>query len=94
MNLCCVMGYVVSEIKFDFILNGKNDSIVNFEIELMNNSIVHIKAYDEVADYCYRKLQTEDVVFIKGELDANLAIIAEGVKQFVGDNIFRRKVFR
>lgn len=91
MNLCFVMGCVVDEVKFDFILNGKNDSIVNFKIKLLNDSEINVKAYDEVADYCYRKLNTKDVIFIKGELDANLDIIAEGVTQFIGDNILGEK---
>ena len=52
MNICFVMGNIISDINFEFILNGKNDSIVFFKISLLNNSISNIIAFNEKADYC------------------------------------------
>ena len=52
MNICFIMGKLIEDINFRFILNGKNDSIVNFKIELLNNSVINIIAYNHQADYC------------------------------------------
>ena len=40
MNLCFVIGKIVSEIEFKFIINSKNISIAYFKIELINKIIV------------------------------------------------------
>ena len=37
-------------------LNSKNISICEFKIELGNKSKIIVKAYNEKADYCYKKL--------------------------------------
>ena len=55
MNLCFLIGKIISEINFKFVLNSKNISIAYFKIELNNKSIVEVKAYNELADYCYSK---------------------------------------
>ncbi len=69
MNLVFIIGKIVSEIEFSFVLNSKNISIVHFKIELNNKTIVKVKGYNEVADFCYSKLKKEDNVFICGELN-------------------------
>lgn len=68
MNLCFLIGKIVSDIKFDFIINSKNISIARFDLELSNKSIVTVNGYDNVADFCYKKLKKEDVIFIYGVL--------------------------
>ena len=68
MNICIVAGKIVSEIEFKFIINNKNKSIVYFDLELSNKSIVKVKAYDEIADYSYWKLQQNDRVIIEGKV--------------------------
>ena len=42
MNVCFLIGKIVSKIKFDFILNGKNISIVRFDMELENCNKIRI----------------------------------------------------
>ena len=55
MNICIVYGKIVSKIEFEFIINVKKYySIVIFQIELNNKSIVTVKGYNEIADYCYK----------------------------------------
>ena len=68
MNACIIAGKIISEIEFKFILNSKNKSIILFKMELLNKSIVKIKAYDEIAEYCYRKLSKEKEVLIYGNI--------------------------
>lgn len=83
MNLCFFIGKVVSEIKFDFILNSKDSSIARFSIELENKSVVVVKGYNEIADYCYKNLITGSIVVIQGSLNSNKEIIIIDINKFV-----------
>lgn len=75
MNIVFVEGKIITDIEFNFIINSENVSIAIFEVELLNKSIVQIKAYNEVADYCYSKLNNGDIIFIEGYLNSNMEII-------------------
>jgi len=77
MNLCFLIGKIISEINFKFVLNSKNISIVYFKIELNNKSIVEVKAYNELADYCYNKLKKNDIIAIQGYLSNDMEIVIE-----------------
>ena len=75
MNRCFFIGKVYSNIKFDFILNGKSISIVICDIKLLDGNIIKVKGYDEIADYCYSKLKYGDVVNIEGIINNRMEII-------------------
>ena len=79
MNLCFVMGKIVSDIEFKFIINGKSISVVLFDIQLSNDSIIKIKGYNEIADWCYQKLVKGDIVAIQGYLNNKMEIIIENI---------------
>ena len=81
MNLIYIMGKIISEIKFEFIINNKNKSIAIFEVELLNKSIIRIKAYNENADYCLRNLEKYNNIIIEGKLNSNLEIILKNIKK-------------
>lgn len=81
MNIVFVEGKIISDIEFNFIINSENVSIAIFEAELLNKSIVKIKAYNELADYCYSKLNKNDIVFIEGYLNSNMEIIIKTLKK-------------
>ena len=80
MNICLLIGKICSEIKFEFILNSKEISIVMFDIELLNGSIVKVKGYNEIADYCYSNLKKEMTILIEGSVDYNMTIILEEIE--------------
>ena len=82
MNLCFLIGKIISEINFKFVLNSKNISIVYFKIELNNKSIVKVKAYNELADYCYSKLKKNDIIAIQGYLNNEIKIIIDEVQLY------------
>ena len=65
MNLCILLGKIVSEIEFKFMINSENKSIVYFNIELLNKSIMQIKAYNEMADCIYRKLKKGQIIIVE-----------------------------
>lgn len=75
MNLCVLIGVVISNIEFNFIINSKNISIASFYIQLENKSIIKVKAYNELADKCYSQLLKNDVIAIIGKLNSNYEII-------------------
>ena len=82
MNKGYLMGYLIDDVKFDFILNGKNVSIETFNICLKNNSIVKVFSYDKNADFCYRKLNKNDYIFVVGEIRPNSDIISDYIYTF------------
>lgn len=83
MNYIFVYGKIISNIKFEFILNSKNKSISFFELELINKSKIKVKAYNEVADYCYSKLKLYDNVFIQGRLNGNIEVEAINIGEII-----------
>ena len=74
MNMCFIIGKIVSKIDFNFLINSKNTSIVKFKVELKNKSIVKVKGYDEIADWCYKNLEETDEVGIYGEINSKADI--------------------
>ena len=78
MNECFSIGYIVENVKFDFILNGKNDSRVTCKIKLLNETMVTIIAFDRCADYCYRNLTINSKVMVYGRLTTKCNVKMEG----------------
>lgn len=79
MNLCFFIGKVVSEVKFDFIINGKNISVARFDLELSNKSIITIKAYNDLADYCYNSINKNNRIFTYGVVNSNYEILVKKI---------------
>ena len=57
MNEVFLIVNIVNEIEFKFIINSKNISIAMFNIETDDKQVIKIKAYNELADYCYSKFE-------------------------------------
>ena len=77
------MGRIISEIEFKFIINSKNKSIVYFDMELLNKSIIRVKAYDEKADYIYRKLKVWQTIVIEGKIRTDGIVECENICHIV-----------
>ena len=77
MNEVFLTGKIISNVEFKFIINSKNISIAMFNIETDYKQVIKIKAYNELADYCYSKLETNQRVFIYGEISENNIIVKE-----------------
>lgn len=72
MNECYIIGKIIGNIRFEFIhqeKENKNNSIVLFSLKTLDKNILKIKGYNEIADFCYSKLQNNDIVFIEGKLE-------------------------
>ena len=82
MNLCFLMGKIISEIEFDFVIKeksiGKHVSVVNFWLDVFGEKI-NIIGYNNIADFCYQKLAVEENVLIKG-IASNGRVEIEGIE--------------
>ena len=72
MNEVFLIGEIISDIEFKFIINSKNKAITWFEIETTDKQIVREQSYNQLADFAYSKLNTNDKVFINGYIEANV----------------------
>ena len=81
MNLCILIGKIISKIEFKFIINSKHKSIACFDLELSNKSIVKVKAYDEIADYCYKELKEDNKILIYGKLNEKVEVTINEVEK-------------
>ena len=72
MNEVFLIGKIISDIEFKFIINSKNKAIACFEIETNDKQIVRVQVYNEIADFAYIKLNTNDKVFVNGYIEANV----------------------
>ena len=84
MNLCFLMGKIISEIEFNFILNSKNNiSVASFELEIDKDCKVLVKAYNKMADWCYQKLTKNNMILLQGKLNTKMKIVMKGIKQIL-----------
>ena len=72
MNEVFLIGKIISDIEFKFIINSKNKAVACFEIKTADKQIVRIQAYNQLADFAYSKLNTNDKVFINGYIEDNV----------------------
>lgn len=78
MNKVFIIGKIITEVKFDFILNSKHISIARFGvITVCDKQEIEIMAYDEMADYVYANLKHEDVVMINGYFEYDKVILED-----------------
>ena len=75
MNKVFLIGKIITDIDFKFIISSKNISIARFKIETMDRQIIAIKAYNEMADYYYSNFEIKDTICIKGRINTKGEII-------------------
>ena len=80
MNICFLQGKIISKIDFNFILNSKNISVATFKLQLKNNSIINVKAYNYLADYCFSSFVKGDIIAIHGYLSDKMELIVETIE--------------
>ena len=69
MNEVFLIGKIITEIKFDFVLNSKKKSIAQFYLKTLDKEKIKIAGYDDIADFCYSKLNKDDKLFLYGFLN-------------------------
>ncbi len=81
MNLCFIIGKIINDVDFKFILSGKHKSIVILKIKLINGSEIEVRAYDEIADICYRFFNKNEIVLVEGRLDTKMYIVLKKIEK-------------
>ena len=81
MNLCFLYGKIVSNIDFKFMINSKNTSKAVFYLKLKNDSIIKIKAYNEIADFCFSKLKKGNSIILEGTIDSRYDVTVREIQE-------------
>ena len=73
MNLVFIKGKIIEKIEFKFIYSkNKTKNTPNYlaqsKVELDNKSIIDVIGYNEKADWMYRNLTINEVIYIEGKL--------------------------
>ena len=80
MNKVFLIGKIITEIEFKFIINSKNISITKFEIETLDKQTIPIKAYNEMEDYMYSKFNKNDWINIEGKIEIDGVTITNYIR--------------
>lgn len=75
MNEVFLIGKVITEVEFKFIINAKNISIAKFNIETTDKQIIKVEAYNEQADSVFRRLRKEDNIIINGYITTKGTVV-------------------
>lgn len=68
MNEIFVIGKIISEVKYKFILEKHNNAKAVISLELLDRTKLEVIAYNEIADYVLRNLDKNELVFINGKI--------------------------
>ena len=72
MNICFIIGKIVSKIEFDFVLGDNKSfknrkiSVVRFKLKLLDENVLNIIGYNNIADFCYQRLKIGENILIQG----------------------------
>ena len=81
-NNICKVGIPVNSLeKYVEKFNQMQYSYIIYDYD---KQVIKIKAYNELADYCYSKLKTNQRVFIYGEISENDVIVKEIYQYWLG----------
>ena len=75
MNEVFLIGKVITEVEFKFIINAKNISIAKFNLKTTDKQIIKVEAYNEQAYSVFRRLRKEDNIIINGYITTKGTII-------------------
>ena len=78
MNICFLIGKIISNIEFNFTLNKKEISISKFILKVNNEKII-VKSHNEIADWCYNKLNKNKTIAIEGKIDGKMEVVAHKI---------------
>ena len=68
MNEVFIIGKVIGEVKYKFILEKHNNAKAVICLELLDKTKLEVIAYNEIADYVFRNLDENKLVFINGKI--------------------------
>ena len=91
MNEVFLIGKVITEVEFKFIINAKNISIAKFSLETTDKQIIKVEAYNEQADSVFRRLRKEDNIIINGYITTKGTVVLMNAIEKVNKKIASEK---
>lgn len=88
MNEVFLIGKVITEVEFKFIINAKNISIAKFNIETTDKQIIKVEAYNEQADSVFKSLRKEDNIIINGYITTKGTVVLKNTVEKLSKNWF------
>ena len=84
MNEVFIIGKIITEVKFNFILKSKHISVSRFKIMTeYDKQEINITAYDEMADYVYVNIKQGNFVMINGYLKNDGVVLKDIEKKII-----------
>ena len=80
MNDVFLIGKLIEDVNFKFMISKKYTAISAFNIKTVNGEKLRLVAYNTIADFCYRKLNKNDNILISGFLNSNMQVIIKNIK--------------
>lgn len=80
MNDVFLIGKLIENVNFKFMISKKYTAISTFNIKTINGERLRLIAYNTIADFCYRKLNKNDNILINGFLNSNMQVIIKNIK--------------
>lgn len=74
MNEVFLIGKIISNIEFGFMIQSNYFAMSRFKIELLDDQILEIRAYDKNADFVYSKINRGENVFIYGAFKGDFVL--------------------
>lgn len=68
MNEVFIIGKIINEVKYKFILKKHNNAKAVISLELLDKTKLEVVAYNEIADYAFKNLDENELVFINGKI--------------------------
>ena len=72
MNKVFILVKVI-EIKYNLMPKSKKNAVCNIKGKLVNDSVINLIAYNNIADKCYRKLKKDTVLLVEGRINKSEA---------------------
>lgn len=73
MNKVFILVKVI-EIKYNLMPKSKKNAVCNIKGKLVNDSVINLIAYNNIADKCYRKLKKDTVLLVEGRINQKMEI--------------------
>ncbi len=75
MNEVFLIGKVIKEIEYRFMLEKGKNAKAEIKLELLDKTQLKVIAYNEEADYTIQNIRENDIVFIYGMIKETEVII-------------------
>ena len=80
MNEVFLIGKVIEDIEYKFMLKKQKNAKAKIELKLIDETKVEVVAYNEQADYTLQNIKIRNNVFVYGKLQNNEIVINKIIK--------------